>query len=141
VRAEPSPWRSRTHVGPLAVLLQPQDGYENARADRRHPRQRSPDRQPDPYCLVSLSPRQKPMLEDSVPAGNRNHVSVVDESAAAMTERNARKDTTDILKRASQDLRAVILVEHDMESLRRLDCKFTVLHEGSVSGRSSLTNR
>ena len=34
--------------------------------------------------------------------------------------------------------RAVVVVEHDMEFVRRLDCKVTVLHEGSVLAEGSL---
>jgi ABC-type methionine transport system ATPase subunit len=32
----------------------------------------------------------------------------------------------------------VVVVEHDMEFVRRLDCKVTVLHEGSVLAEGSL---
>ena len=34
--------------------------------------------------------------------------------------------------------RAVVVVEHDMEFVRRLNCKVTVLHEGSVLAEGSL---
>ena len=34
--------------------------------------------------------------------------------------------------------RAVIVVEHDMEFVRRLECKVTVLHEGAVLAEGSL---
>jgi urea transport system ATP-binding protein len=48
-----------------------------------------------------------------------------------------REHTTDILKKAAET-RAVIVVEHDMEFVRRLNCKVTVLHEGSVLAEGSL---
>ena len=48
-----------------------------------------------------------------------------------------REHTTDLLKRAAKT-RAVIVVEHDMEFVRRLDCKVTVLHEGSVLAEGTL---
>ena len=48
-----------------------------------------------------------------------------------------REHTTDILKRAAQT-RAVVVIEHDMEFVRRLGCKVTVLHEGSVLAEGSL---
>ena len=48
-----------------------------------------------------------------------------------------REQTTDLLKRAAQT-RAVVVVEHDMEFVRRLNCKVTVLHEGSVLAEGSL---
>ncbi|NHX27835.1 ABC transporter ATP-binding protein, partial [Escherichia coli] len=34
--------------------------------------------------------------------------------------------------------RAVVVVEHDMEFVRRLNCKVTVFHEGSVLAEGSL---
>jgi urea transport system ATP-binding protein len=40
--------------------------------------------------------------------------------------------------RAAAKTRAVVVVEHDMEFVRRLDCKVTVLHEGSVLAEGSL---
>jgi urea transport system ATP-binding protein len=48
-----------------------------------------------------------------------------------------RAHTTDILKRAAQT-RAVVVIEHDMEFVRRLDCRVTVLHEGAVLAEGSL---
>ena len=63
-------------------------------------------------------------------------VLLVDEPAAGMTV-GEREKTTDILKKAAET-RAVIVVEHDMEFVRRLDCKVTVLHEGSVLAEGSL---
>ena len=61
---------------------------------------------------------------------------LVDEPAAGMTVEE-REKTTDILKRAAET-RAVVVVEHDMEFVHRLDCKVTVLHEGSVLAEGSL---
>jgi len=48
-----------------------------------------------------------------------------------------REHTTDILREAART-RAVVVVEHDMEFVRRLDCKVTVLHEGSVLAEGSI---
>ena len=61
---------------------------------------------------------------------------LVDEPAAGMTA-HEREHTTGILKKAAKT-RAVIVVEHDMEFVRRLNCKVTVLHEGSVLAEGSL---
>jgi urea transport system ATP-binding protein len=36
--------------------------------------------------------------------------------------------------------RSVIVVEHDMDFVRRLSCKVTVLHEGSVLAEGSLAH-
>jgi urea transport system ATP-binding protein len=60
----------------------------------------------------------------------------VDEPAAGMTGAE-REHTTALLKRLAQS-HAVVVVEHDMEFVRRLDCRVTVLHEGSVLAEGSL---
>jgi urea transport system ATP-binding protein len=61
---------------------------------------------------------------------------LVDEPAAGMTPAE-REHTTDLLKRAAQT-RAVVVIEHDMDFIRRLECRVTVLHEGSVLAEGSL---
>ena len=48
-----------------------------------------------------------------------------------------REHTTDILREAAKT-RAVVVVEHDMEFVRRLDCRVSVLHEGSVLAEGSI---
>ena len=48
-----------------------------------------------------------------------------------------REHTTELLVEAAKT-RAVVVVEHDMEFVRRLGCKVTVLHEGSVLAEGSL---
>ena len=63
-------------------------------------------------------------------------VLLVDEPAAGMTPEE-REHTTDILRRAAET-RAVVVVEHDMEFVRRLNCRVTVLHEGSVLSEGSI---
>ena len=60
----------------------------------------------------------------------------VDEPAAGMTP-SERQHTTDLLKRLATR-HAVIVVEHDMEFVRRLECKVTVLHEGRVLAEGTL---
>jgi len=83
-----------------------------------------------------LSHGQKQWLEIGMLLAQSPRLLLVDEPAAGMTAQE-REHTTDILKRAAQT-RAVIVVEHDMEFVRRLDCKVTVLHEGSVLAEGSL---
>jgi urea transport system ATP-binding protein len=61
---------------------------------------------------------------------------LVDEPAAGMSE-TEREQTTDILVRAAKT-RAVVVVEHDMEFVRRLNCRVTVLNQGSVLAEGSL---
>ena len=60
---------------------------------------------------------------------------LIDEPAAGMTP-SERKHTTDLIKRTDGN-HAVVVVEHDMQFVRRLDCRVTVLHEGSVLSEGS----
>ena len=83
-----------------------------------------------------LSHGQKQWLEIGMLLAQEPRLLLVDEPAAGMTVEE-REKTTDILKRAAKT-RAVVGVEHDMEFVRRLDCKVTVLHEGSVLAEGSL---
>ena len=73
-----------------------------------------------------LSHGQKQWLEIGMLLAQEPRLLLVDEPAAGMTVEE-REKTTDILKRAAKT-RAVVVVEHDMEFVRRLDCKVTVLH-------------
>ncbi|PWW02037.1 urea transport system ATP-binding protein [Hoeflea marina] len=83
-----------------------------------------------------LSHGQKQWLEIGMLLAQDPKLLLVDEPAAGMTL-GEREHTTDLLKAAART-RAVIVVEHDMEFVRRLDCQVTVLHEGSVLAEGSL---
>ncbi len=83
-----------------------------------------------------LSHGQKQWLEIGMLLAQEPRLLLVDEPAAGMTVEE-REKTTDILKEAAKT-RAVVVVEHDMEFVRRLDCKVTVLHEGSVLAEGRL---
>ena len=83
-----------------------------------------------------LSHGQKQWLEIGMLLAQEPRLMLVDEPAAGMTPEE-REKTTDILKEAAKT-RAVVVVEHDMEFVRRLNCKVTVLHEGSVLAEGSL---
>jgi urea transport system ATP-binding protein len=89
-----------------------------------------------PRCAGELSHGQKQWLEIGMLLAQDPRLLLVDEPAAGMTP-TEREHTTDILKRAAQT-RAVVVIEHDMEFVRRLDCKVTVLHEGAVLAEGSL---
>ena len=84
----------------------------------------------------ALSHGQKQWLEIGMLLAQDPHLLLVDEPAAGMSE-TEREQTTDILVRAAKT-RAVVVVEHDMEFVRRLNCKVTVLHQGSVLAEGSL---
>ena len=83
-----------------------------------------------------LSHGQKQWLEIGMLLAQDPQLLLVDEPAAGMTL-GEREHTTDLLVRTAKT-RAVIVVEHDMEFVRRLDCPVTVLHEGSVLAEGSL---
>lgn len=83
-----------------------------------------------------LSHGQKQWLEIGMLLAQNPQLLLVDEPAAGMTLAE-REQTTTMLKEAAKT-RAVVVVEHDMEFVRRLECKVTVLHEGSVLAEGSL---
>ncbi|SIO30744.1 urea transport system ATP-binding protein [Rhodovulum sp. ES.010] len=83
-----------------------------------------------------LSHGQKQWLEIGMLLAQEPKLLLVDEPAAGMTLAE-REHTTDLLKEAAKT-RAVVVVEHDMEFVRRLECRVTVLHEGSVLAEGSL---
>ena len=83
-----------------------------------------------------LSHGQKQWLEIGMLLAQEPRLLLVDEPAAGMTAAE-REHTTEILVEAAKT-RAVVVVEHDMEFVRRLNCKVTVLHEGSVLAEGSL---
>ncbi|WP_170350824.1 urea ABC transporter ATP-binding protein UrtD [Ruegeria atlantica] len=83
-----------------------------------------------------LSHGQKQWLEIGMLLAQDPRLLLVDEPAAGMTPQE-REHTTDLLVQAAKT-RAVVVVEHDMEFVRRLNCKVTVLHEGSVLAEGGL---
>ena len=83
-----------------------------------------------------LSHGQKQWLEIGMLLAQNPRLLLVDEPAAGMTPAE-REHTTDLLKRAAKT-RAVVVIEHDMEFIRRLECRVTVLHEGAVLAEGSL---
>jgi urea transport system ATP-binding protein len=83
-----------------------------------------------------LSHGQKQWLEIGMLLAQEPRLLLVDEPAAGMTLAE-REHTTRLLVDMAKT-RAVIVVEHDMDFVRRLDCKVTVLHEGAVLAEGSL---
>ena len=61
---------------------------------------------------------------------------LVDEPVAGMTD--AETVETARLLREIAKTHSVVVVEHDMEFVRALDCRVTVLHEGAVLAEGSL---
>ena len=83
-----------------------------------------------------LSHGQKQWLEIGMLLAQDPKLLLVDEPAAGMTV-TERDRTTQILKEAAKT-RAVVVVEHDMDFVRKLECRVTVLHEGSILAEGSL---
>jgi urea transport system ATP-binding protein len=85
-----------------------------------------------------LSHGQKQWLELGMLLAQEPKLLLVDEPAAGMTLAE-REATTSMLVEMAKT-RAVVVVEHDMEFVRRLNCKVTVLHEGAVLAEGSLAH-
>ena len=86
------------------------------------------ERQNDP--AGSLSHGQKQWLEIGMLLVQDAQLLLVDEPAAGMTDAET-KQTAELLQEISGN-KSVMVVEHDMEFVKALDCKVSVLHEGSV---------
>jgi urea transport system ATP-binding protein len=84
----------------------------------------------------SLSHGQKQWLEIGMLLMQEPDLLLVDEPAAGMTDAETAA-TAELLKRIAGH-RSVVVVEHDMEFVRALESKVTVLHEGSVLAEGSL---
>ena len=84
----------------------------------------------------TISHGQKQWLEIGMLLTQKPKLLLIDEPAAGMTpfERN---QTVTILKKLSKSS-SIIVDEHDMEFVRNLDCRVTVLNEGSILSNGSI---
>lgn len=83
-----------------------------------------------------LSHGQKQWLEIGMLLAQKPALLLVDEPAAGMTDAETMR-TAELLRDIAGE-RSVIVVEHDMEFVRALGCKVTVLHQGHVLAEGSL---
>ena len=83
-----------------------------------------------------LSHGQKQWLEIGMLLAQEPQLLLVDEPAAGMTA-SERAVTVTLLKDLAKT-RSIVVVEHDMEFIRQLECRVTVLHEGAVLAEGSL---
>ncbi|MEM7546815.1 MAG: urea ABC transporter ATP-binding protein UrtD [Pseudomonadota bacterium] len=120
--------------GPLAALLYRVTGDDRRRIEALAAEIGLTDQMD--RMAGELSHGQKQWLEIGMLLAQEPRLLLVDEPAAGMTPEE-RTHTTDILREAAKT-RAVVVVEHDMDFVRKLDCKVTVLHEGSVLAEGSL---
>ncbi|MEZ5716214.1 MAG: urea ABC transporter ATP-binding protein UrtD [Paracoccaceae bacterium] len=83
-----------------------------------------------------LAHGQKQWLEIAMLLAQEPRLLLVDEPAAGMTLAERERTTAMLVEMAKT--RAVVVVEHDMDFVRRLNCRVTVLHEGAVLAEGSL---
>ena len=86
----------------------------------------------------ALSHGQKQWLEIGMLLVQNPRVLLVDEPVAGMTGQETER-TAELLKSLSGE-RTVVVVEHDMEFVRSIANKVTVLHEGSVLAEGSMND-
>jgi urea transport system ATP-binding protein len=84
----------------------------------------------------ALSHGQKQWLEIGMLIAQNPKLLLVDEPVAGMTDAET-KTTAELLKDIARS-HTVIVVEHDMEFVRMLGVKVTVLHEGAVLAEGSI---
>ncbi len=84
----------------------------------------------------ALSHGQKQWLEIGVLLGQDPELLLVDEPVAGMTDAETAQ-TADLLREINRT-HSVVVVEHDMDFVRALAVRVTVLHEGSVLAEGSL---
>lgn len=85
---------------------------------------------------ANLSHGQKQWLEIGMLLAQDPKLLLVDEPVAGMTDAETEA-TAALLKEIAKD-HSVIVVEHDMAFVRALECRVTVLHEGSVLAEGAL---
>ncbi|MEJ7797572.1 MAG: urea ABC transporter ATP-binding protein UrtD [Solirubrobacteraceae bacterium] len=79
----------------------------------------------------SLSHGQKQWLEVAMVLVQRPRLLLLDEPVAGMTEKE-RLRTGELITKIAQDGTTVLVVEHDMDFVRRFAHKVTVMHEGRI---------
>jgi len=88
------------------------------------------------WMAGNLSHGQKQWLEIGMLLMQEPDLLLVDEPAAGMTDAETMK-TAELLKEIAKD-HSVVVVEHDMEFVKALESRVTVLHEGHVLAEGSL---
>ena len=88
------------------------------------------------FLAGSLSHGQKQWLEIGMLLIQDPQLLLVDEPAAGMTDEETA--TTAVLLKQIAGKHSVVVVEHDMDFIRALESRVTVLHEGSVLAEGTL---
>jgi urea transport system ATP-binding protein len=84
----------------------------------------------------ALSHGQKQWLEIGMLLMQEGQLLLLDEPVAGMTDHET-ETTASLLLEIARD-RSIVVVEHDMEFVRALGAKVTVLHEGTVLAEGSI---
>ena len=86
----------------------------------------------------ALSHGQKQWLEIAMLVGQDPDLLLVDEPVAGLTDEETDL-TADLLKSLAGD-HTVLVIDHDMEFIRRLECPVSVLHQGHVLKEGSMSD-
>jgi urea transport system ATP-binding protein len=118
----------RKSKGVVATLLADSPADERERILQTLERIGLAGRQAEP--AGALSHGEKQWLELGMAIVQDSRLLLVDEPVAGMTDEETEK-TGELLEAVARD-RAVLVIEHDMEFVRRIARTVTVLHEGRV---------
>ena len=112
-------------------------GPDRATASREPARLLDLVRLADPGRLAGeLSHGQKQWLEIAMLLAQEPRLLLVDEPAAGMTDAETMR-TADLLRDLAGE-HSIVVVEHDMDFVRALNCRVTVLHQGHVLAEGPL---
>jgi urea transport system ATP-binding protein len=120
--------------GPFATLAHRTTGEERDRIDALLTTIRLTEKQKE--LAANLSHGQKQWLEIGMLLAQAPKLLLVDEPAAGMTD--SETEQTAILLKEIAKTQSVVVVEHDMDFVRDLGVKVTVLHEGSMLAEGTL---
>jgi urea transport system ATP-binding protein len=87
---------------------------------------------------AALSHGQKQWLEIGMLLVQDQRLLLLDEPVAGLSDAETAATAALILELATDPSRSLVVVEHDMEFVRALGAKVTVLHEGSVLAEGSI---
>ena len=120
--------------GPFATLTHRTTGEGRERIDELLTTIRLTGKRAE--LAANLSHGQKQWLEIGMLLAQAPKLLLVDEPAAGMTD--SETEQTAILLKEIAKTQSVVVVEHDMDFVRDLGVKVTVLHEGSMLAEGSL---
>ena len=120
--------------GPLACLRWALSGEARRRIEATLAETGLADRAEDPAGILSHGQRQ--WLEIGMLLMQEPDLLLVDEPVAGMTDAETKHTAALLVRIAGR--RSVVVVEHDLEFVKALGCRVTVLHEGSVLSEGSI---